>query len=548
MHNEAKPTAGQVTAAVSHRPSKPAGYPSREPDLDVYPGFVSPPEGYGEVAFYWWLGDRLDKERLEWQLNQLKDHRVTALQINYAHSDEGGQSFGLTYRSEPPLFSEAWWELFAWFAGKAGELGISVSLSDYTICTPGQGWYADEILAAHPELNGAVLAHAEWPGEAGRTEWALPAGTLSVTAIRGSETEGKLPLVLDVTSFVEQSVLRWQQPEGSWRLVAVYAEAKPLSIDPMHPLSGALVIEHFFQRFEDRLAGVPNARLGFFFSDELDFGLKGHLWSDALRETFKRDKGYDPIPELAGLFTDIGPRTEKIRLDYGDVMVQLSEDHYFRPVFEWHQERGLIYGCDHGGRGKDTTEFGDYFRTQRWNQGPGCDQPNFECDLMKNKVASSIAHLYERPRTWLEGFYGSGWGTNTANLTDAIFRNFVTGHNLLTLHGLYYSTHGGWWEWAPPCNHFRMPYWTQMKSLMACTERLSYLLSQGVHVCDAAIVYPVASVEAGPDGEIAVSTAFEAGERLYAQGIDFDFIDFQSIERAETAQGKLAVAGRRTGY
>jgi hypothetical protein len=23
-----------------------------------------------------------------------------------------------------------------------------------------------------------------------------------------------------------------------------------------------------------------------------------------------------------------------------------------------------------GGRGRDLTEFGDYFRTQRWNQGP----------------------------------------------------------------------------------------------------------------------------------------------------------------------------------
>ena len=39
------------------------------------------------------------------------------------------------------------------------------------------------------------------------------------------------------------------------------------------------------------------------------------------------------------------------------------------------------------------------------------------------------------------------------------------GQNLLTLHGLYYSTHGGWWEWAPPCNHFRMPYWPHMGAL-----------------------------------------------------------------------------------
>ena len=57
----------------------PAGYPSRAADLDVLPGFRNPPPGYGEVAFYWWVGDPLTKERLTWQLDQLNDRGVTAL-------------------------------------------------------------------------------------------------------------------------------------------------------------------------------------------------------------------------------------------------------------------------------------------------------------------------------------------------------------------------------------------------------------------------------------------------------------------------------------
>lgn len=153
--------------------------------------------------------------------------------------------------------------------------------------------------------------------------------------------------------------------------------------------------------------------------------------------------------------------------------------------------------------------------------------------------------MYERPRTWLEGFYGTGWGTNTADVAHAIFRNFVSGHNLLTLHGLYYTTFGGWWEWAPPCNHFRMPYWDHMKPLLACTERLSYLLSQGVHACDVAIVYPVAAMEAGLDGTISVESAFGVDEYLYKRGIDFDFIDFQSLDRAEVHNSELRVAGEK---
>ena len=205
----------------------------------------------------------------------------------------------------------------------------------------------------------------------------------------------------------------------------------------------------------------------------------------------------------------------------------------------------MIFGCDHGGRGRDVTEFGDYFRTQRWNQGPGSDQPRLSKDIIKAKVASSIAHLYKRPRVWLEGFHSSGWGTSSADVTDAIFANFVAGYNLLSFHGLYYSTMGGWWEWAPPDNHFRMPYWNQIDPLMNSIQRLSYLLSQGYHNCDVAIIYPTEPVVAEMDGEKSVNLAFETGELLYDKGVDFDFIDFESLARSEVKNGELNVSDER---
>jgi hypothetical protein len=283
--------------------------------------------------------------------------------------------------------------------------------------------------------------------------------------------------------------------------------------------------------------------LNFFFSDELSFGVRGWLWNRYFASEFQRRKGYDVVPELASLFEETGPRAVKIRLDYSDVMVALSEENYFRPVYEWHNSRGMLYGCDHGGRGRDVTEFGDYFRTQRWMSGPGNDQPRLAADIVKNKVASSIAHLYERPRTWLEGFYGSGWGTTSAQIVDATWRNFAQGHNLLTLHGVYYSTRGGWWEWAPPCNHFRMPYWTHMGEFLRAVERMSYLLSQGRHRADVAVLYPVAAVEAGLNGKESVEVSFGLGRRLYDEGIDFDYMDFESLARAKVEDGKLKVAG-----
>ncbi len=176
---------------------------------------------------------------------------------------------------------------------------------------------------------------------------------------------------------------------------------------------------------------------------------------------------------------------------------------------------------------------------------PGSDQPMLSKDIIKAKVASSIAHLYERPRVWLEGFHSSGWGTTSADVTDAIFADFVAGYNLLSFHGLYYSTMGGWWEWAPPDNHFRMPYWNHIDPLMICIRRLSYLLSQGYHNCDIAIIYPTEPVVADMDGDKSVSLAFETGELLYDRGIDFDFIDFESLARAEVKNKELNISDER---
>lgn len=528
-------------AALSWSADQPPGYPSRAAGLDVLPGFRTPPPGYGEVGFYWWLGDPLTRERLTWQLDQLQGKGISALQVNYAHSDRGGRFWGLTLPSDPPLLSEPWWDLFGWFLKQARQRGMAASLSDYTLGWAGNGWYIDEILRDHPEVQGATLDRETYDCP-GACAWKPMHPPLCVTGFLVRDG-AIIPGSMAVLEPGIDGLVRYARADGHWRLVSVYAKQVPLSLDPMHPVSGKEMIAKFFQRFEDRNPGESGRGLNFFFSDELNFGVKGWLWNGYFRDEFRRRKGYDAVPELASLFENTGPRAVKVRLDYSDVMVALEEENYFRPLYEWHRGRGMLYGCDHGGRGKDVTEFGDYFRTQRWMTGPGNDQPGLASDVIKNKVSSSITHLYERERTWLEGYYGSGWGTTSAQVVDATWRNFAQGQNLLTLHGLYYSTHGGWWEWAPPCNHFHMPYWNHMGTFLHAVERMSYLLSQGHHRADVAIVYPVAAMEAGEGGRESVDTAFRLGQHLYSRGIDFDFIDFESLARARVEDGTLKVAG-----
>ena len=48
-----------------------------------YLDFITPPKGYGNVPFYWWNGESLDIDRLEWQLEKLAENGVSGIQINF---------------------------------------------------------------------------------------------------------------------------------------------------------------------------------------------------------------------------------------------------------------------------------------------------------------------------------------------------------------------------------------------------------------------------------------------------------------------------------
>lgn len=516
------------------------GFPASDAGLDALEGFASPPPGYGEVPFWWWTGDPLDKERLLWQLDKLHAAGIPGVQINYAHDPAM-----VTYPAEPPIFSEPWWEIWRWMAGECRKRGMGIGLSGYTIDWPGHDNLFRKIGVNDGSLRGAHL-RVKTAGAKGRTPFSmeLPGGVVSATARR---MEGKKPEPgpgTDLLDKITGNRLEWTPPKGLWQVAVVYAESPEWSVDPMNPASGAKVIERFFQPFADHCPGDLSKALNYFFHDELTFGVDGWLWNGQFAAEFKKRKGYDILPLLPALFIDIGPETPKVRLDCADVMVSLEEENFFRPIFEWHWSRGIMYACDPGSRGKNPSEFGDYFRCVRWYAAPGHDTPGGKADLIKDKVSSSMAHLYRRPRVWLEGYHSLGWGATPATIFDSSCKNFLYGASLLNLHGLYYTTHGGHWEWAPPCFHFRMPYWEHMGSFMKYFERLGYLLSQGAHRCDVAVMYPVAPLEAGMGGEKTVAAAFETGTRLYMDhGIDFDFMDFESLARAEIRDRQLLVSG-----
>ena len=353
---------------------------------------------------------------------------------------------------------------------------------------------------------------------------------------------------VDLAPFVKDGKLTWTAPEGEWEVWIFRRQRHGGSLNPLMAGAGETVIRDWFQPFQDHNPGKSSKGLNYFFNDELQIGVGKFAWNPDFAAEFRKRKGYDLFEVLPAMWDDMGSITPKVRMDYADVRMALMEERYFKPIYTWHASRGMIFACDPGGRGTDPHEFGDYFRAIRWYSAPGHDTPGGNADLIKGKVSSSIADLYQRPRVWLEGYHSLGWGATPERLMHATRENYLYGCTLLNLHGLYYTTYGSYWEWAPPCYHFRMPYWAHMGTFLGYFERLSYLLSQGHLVCDVAVVYPVAPFEAEMNGEKAKNTAFELAHKLFAAGINFEFIDNDSLARATIEKDRLVVKDAGASY
>ena len=546
----------------------PPGYPDRSPSLDVLPGFKIPPPGYGEVPFWWWTGEDLDAERMIGQIRELHKKGISGVQVNYSHFDTPGW---LSEQQNPNIFTDKWWDVYSKISEECAKLGMGIGMSTYTIDWP-QGapnlfyqlfYHKKELNATEirqgisRKVNGnekisIALTNDHVDFDFG--EWANASNIVQVIpeliAVWAYPVKnGKIQLGgIDITKNIKANHLDWTAPEGEWEIREYISVRKPGSMNPLLPDAGNTIISGFYQQFQDHAPGKSSKGLNYFFNDELYIGLDKYAWHTDFAEEFYKRKGYNLFEVLPAMWENIGDITPKVRIDYADVRMSLMEERYFKPIFDWHTSRGLIYACDPGSRGLRPDEFGDYFRATRWYSAPGHDTPGGRADLIKGKISSSIANLYQRPRVWLEGYHSLGWGATPQQLMFATRENYLYGCNLLNLHGLYYSTYGSFWEWAPPCYHFRMPYWNHMDVFLGYFDRLSYLMSQGHQVCDVAVIYPVAPYEAEMDGNKARDTAFEIGRGLMRAGINFEFIDHQSLARAVVEDGLLQVKDAGAAY
>ncbi|MEU0426078.1 glycosyl hydrolase [Streptomyces canus] len=444
--------------------------------------FDNPPRDFGPTPLWWWSGAKVTRDRLAWQLRRFADGGVHNLVvINLAPA---GPTFGAR-TDDPVWFGEEWWARFTDACEIAGDLGMRL-------------WFYDQIGFSGANVQGSITReHPEAAGRALRSRLAVVSG--GTVTLQGTETllgaydsaGARLPVSGQPDPAGRQGPPRLEVADGTEvRLVL----AVPTAFDYLNPASVALLFDAIHHEYDRRVPEYLGNVIAGSFQDELP---ATNSWTDRFPAEFRTRRGYDLLEHLPALFAgDDSDRAQRIRADYYAVRAELTEEALFRPLAAWHEERGLLLGCDQshparsGFPAQSTQLYTDYFRTHRWYSAAGSDHHG------DAKVHSSMAHLYGHERVWIESFHSSGWGGTLEETYDWLLPFLRSGANLYNPHASYFGTAGGWFEWAPPSTDWRQPYWRQYPAFSRAVARMCSILSWGTYSADVAVLYPTATMQA----------------------------------------------------
>lgn len=512
---------------------------------DLRASFVKPDHArWGEVPLWWWEGDRMTKERVTWQLETLAAKGVKA--VCPIQRSPG--------RCDPPSFSDSWWEMFEYAYAECKRLGMT--LWAYDQVGYGQYGWLEKAAAKAKDTRTRRIAFLTKDGNpVTGIRLELPAGeVIGARAYPVENGQADDLRNIDLVGAVRNRVLEWTPPNGNWR-VAV-SVAVPYQSFQLSDVAAETFLEMLYGQIERRLGKeAMGTHFGGVFQDEHP-PTPRDIYTQQLAESFHRRFGYEIGRALPALHFDVGPRTPKYRSDFFDAYLALDEESYWKKIYDWTDSRGLLTSHDNWGRqniNRQSQGYIDYFRTQRWFSAPGFDDygqaPLTQRNYYDTKIAASIARLYQRPRVWNEAFHSSGWGRTTDQTLTWLSADYAFGANLYDEHGLYYSTRASTWEHAAPDPHWRQPYWRYYQTLSDWVARMSYLMSQGNHVVDVAVHYPVVSLLAGEPLETQApdyNLYMKLSRTLYDAALDNDIIDDDSILSGTVKDGQLIKAGN--GY
>ncbi len=540
--------------------------------------FAEPPPTARPWVYWTWIDGNINKEGITADLEAMNRVGIGgALILDVSQSTPHG----------PVKFLDAQWQaLFKHTVAEAKRLGMEININDGpgyygsggTWVTPAQGMqvvvqsethitggtqytgklalpsrnqeYKDiavvavgETAKARYQIPDLVNKAVRWNG------WVAYRGTQSAPLSLAAPAEAliKMERVIELTGkMAPDGTLTWDAPAGEWTILrfghqwngrtvgpSVATETGP-ETDKLDKAVTAMHFDAFVKRLNDLVGPDLKDALVATHIDSWEGG--GQNWTPALRDEFKKRRGYDPIPYLpvlAGRVLGDLQLSERflfdLRLTISEMMIQ-NYSAEFQRLAHAAGLRNTYESYTTIGNDLDNAMFADEPMAEFWTpNGQGLDfQPTV-------KSMSSAAHLNGYSVVGAEAFTSGNqekfmW--TPARIKRIGDNAFIGGVNRFVFHryaaqpfadavkpgmqmgpwGLHYERTNTWWEFSGPWHKY--------------LARCQYLLRQGTFVGDVLKLQSEEPLLRFQDGPIT--------------GYDFDACGPATFLRATTADGKIA--------
>jgi hypothetical protein len=510
---------------------------------EVQRAWLAPPPEYGPEPYYG-LNGPVDETVIRRDLDAMKALGFQAVTVQYG------------YGSRYAYLSPEYMAFFRTFVMEAKQRNMRVWIVDDAGYP--SGFAGGKFTEQRPELRMQALVVAQRiPVKTGEhVSRAVTPETVAVTAMNATDHA-------TVAVPVSANSIDWTAPSGDWTLLIVEHQ---FSTSPTRSDTNPKRVKDGSQSLEDYLDPAATKQfLAFtheaykktvgdefgktilgFRGDEPDYSIRGLPWTPELFTRFQQIKGYDVRPFVATFnLPGMTEQQRRARADYYDVFADLFRDGFFKVQGDWCAANHLEYQVHLNHEELEmqlTRSEGDFFRDMRFVQVPGIDAiwHQIWTDTISDypRLASSVSHVYGKPRAFTESFAAYRPEPNITIARYVLNEQFVRGINLVET--MYYPSS------ATP-GRGRSPYMDDpaFPALLHYTRRMSYLLSMGRPATQVALYLPSSSMWLGDQ---AADTAFVATEQLLSEHqVDFDIVSEDAIANdLRPVEGGLETASGNT--
>ncbi len=518
---------------------------------------------------WWWLGSAVDKENLQWNLQEYAKHGMGAVEITPLYGVQGNEANNI------PYLSDKWMEMLRYTQEQCKQNGMELNMATGTGWPFGGPWVPLKESACRAIfVEKTIDSDGIWSTVNGYKGLQPDQTDTSIIDLSLSEKDAKNAFLekvmlytedgkaIDVTANVKDNKLEWQQvstlhsplsslhsspsslhsPLSPIKLIALYIKYGVMKVKRAAPGGEGLVIDHFDrkavqnylthieQAFERTHTPYPHT----FFNDSYE--VEAATWTPTLLDEFLKRRGYkleEHFPELIASATPQSPSANtQVLSDYRETLGDLLLENFTEQWTAWAHKHGAITRNQaHGSpvnlidcyAAVDIPEIEGFglsdFGIKGLRQDPGKTRKN-DSDYSMFKYAPSAAHVCGKPYTSSETFtwLTEHFRTSLSQLKPDLDLMFCAGVNHIFFHGTCYSPKDdewpGWKFYASIDMSPTNSIWRDAPYFMQYVERCQSFLQWGQPDNDFLVYLPVRDMWKKNTGKLLMQFSIHAMGKL----------------------------------